>query len=153
LLGHTTTTANRTTTATIQDLSGIATGADAPRIYFKKKTNANTYVDNTPATNGWKYTVATGTAPNYTFTINTALLFGGASIGDEIEYFVVAQDNSAAHKVAISHGEFTTEPSSVQLVAANFPIKRLNISYKIKPQIAGIIEVGSGKQFGKPNWF
>ncbi|MEJ5245830.1 MAG: right-handed parallel beta-helix repeat-containing protein, partial [Bacteroidota bacterium] len=147
LLGHTTTTANRTTTATIQDLSGIATGANAPRIYFKKKTNANTYVDNTPATNGWKYTVATGTAPNYSFTINTALLFGGASVGDEIEYFVVAQDNSAAHKVAISHGEFNTEPSSVQLVAANFPIKRLNISYKIKPQIAGIIEVGAGKQF------
>jgi len=73
LLNHTTTTGNRTTTAIITDLSGVSTGAYAPRIYFKKKTNANTYVDNTPSTNGWKYTIATGTAPNFSFTINTAL--------------------------------------------------------------------------------
>lgn len=147
LLTYTTTLANRTTNAIIEDLSGIATGANAPRIYFKKKTNANTYIDNTPSTDGWKYTVASGTAPNFTFTINYSLLYGGVSIGDEIEYFVVAQDNSQYNNVAISHGELTTPATSVQLTSNNFPIKRLSTFYQIKPSVSGIIEVGQGQQF------
>jgi hypothetical protein len=80
--------------ATITDNIGVATGANLPRIYYKKSTDANAFVGNTSASNGWKYVVASNSNTPFSFTINYALLQAPVAAGDVIQYFVVAQDNA-----------------------------------------------------------
>ena len=89
------TTANRLLTnwATITDNVGVSGGASLPRIYYKKSTDADAFVGNTSADNGWKYTIATNAASPYSFTINYSIINGGSvAAGNTIQYFVVAQD-------------------------------------------------------------
>jgi hypothetical protein len=81
---NTASTANRVLTVTITDPSGVAGGANSPRIYFKKSTDGS-YVS----------TQCAGTSPTYTCTIDYTLVGGGSvAIGDVIQYFVVAQDTA-----------------------------------------------------------
>jgi hypothetical protein len=85
--GNTTLTTNRTISVTITDATAVASGAVAPRIYFKKSTDAS-YVSTQCAMTG-------GTAQNGTYdcVINYTLVGGGSvAIGDVVQYFVVAQD-------------------------------------------------------------
>ena len=89
------TTANRVMTnwATITDNVGVSTGANLPRIYFKKSTDADAFVGNTSADNGWKYVTASNTVSPFSFTINYGIINTGSVVaGDIIQYFVVAQD-------------------------------------------------------------
>lgn len=82
-----------TGTISITDPSGVNIGTNKPRIYYKKKTDANVFGGNTSANNGWKYVEATNTTSPFNFTINYTLLNGGSiAVGDTILYFVVAQD-------------------------------------------------------------
>jgi hypothetical protein len=57
VLDPTTSTSNRTlSNVTITDQSGInVTPGTAPRIYYRRTSDNNTYVDNTSSTSGWKY--------------------------------------------------------------------------------------------------
>ncbi len=89
------TTANRVLTnwATITDNVGVSIGANLPRIYFKKSTDADAFVGNTSADNGWKYVTASNTTSPFSFTINYGIINTGSVVaGDIIQYFVVAQD-------------------------------------------------------------
>ena len=89
------TIANRTLPnwATITDNVGVAGGANIPRIYYKKASDANVFVGNTSNDNGWKYTLATNISSPYSFTIDYSIIFSGSvSANDIIQYFVVAQD-------------------------------------------------------------
>ena len=91
---------------TITDQSGInVTPGTAPRIYYRRTTDNNTYVDNTSSTNGWKYTETSNTSSPFEFLINYSLLFGGTGVqmGDIIQYFVVAQDNASPVNVGINY--------------------------------------------------
>jgi len=106
-LGHTASTANRVVSATITDLFGIAGGANAPRVYYRK--NAGSYFSN-------QCGVPAGSV--YPCTIDVSLV-GGVVIGDSISYFVIAQDpsgnvssNPAAGLVASSVNSVTTPPST-----------------------------------------
>src|SRR5690554_3994806 len=80
-LANTTNTTSVTLTATITDPSGIATGANLPRLYLKKSSDLTYVYTDTPTING----------DDYTFTINYTAL-GGVSAGDTIQYYVAAQD-------------------------------------------------------------
>ncbi len=86
-------TANRDLNATITDPSGVdGTTLTAPRIYFKKSTDANVFGGNTSTDDGWKWTEATGSSP-FTLAINYSIINGGSvSEGTIVQYFVVAQD-------------------------------------------------------------
>ena len=89
------TTANRLLTnwATITDNAGVSGGASLPRIYYKKSTDADAFVGNTSANNGWKYAVASNAVSPYSFTVDYSIINGGSVVaGDIIQYFVVAQD-------------------------------------------------------------
>ncbi|HEX2788360.1 MAG TPA: T9SS type A sorting domain-containing protein [Ignavibacteria bacterium] len=77
----TSSTSNRSLTATITDPSGVATGANGPRLYYKKSTDVSYQFDASPVVLG----------DDYTFTINNAAL-GGVTAGDIIQYYVAAQD-------------------------------------------------------------
>ena len=106
---------------TITDGSGVNTTAGTkPRLYYKKSTDANTYVGNTSADNGWKYVEATGAGP-FNFLTSYALLQSAVVAGDIIQYFVVAQDLAATPNVGINSGTFNAVPTSVALTS---PIPR-----------------------------
>jgi hypothetical protein len=146
-LGNSSSTANRTLSGvTITDSSGVNTSPGTkPRMYFKKLTNANTFNDNTNATDGWKYVEASNASSPFSFTTDYSLLFGGPPItGDTIQYFVVAQDLAPTPNVSINSGSFATQPSSVSLTSANFPITGTINSYIIAITYAGPYTVGTG---------
>ena len=96
-LTDTLSTANRAITgfATITDDVSVAGGANAPRLYYKKATEADAFGGNTSASNGWKFATASNASSPYDFTINYGLLTGGSvAVGDSIQYFVAAQDGA-----------------------------------------------------------
>ena len=74
-------TSTRTLTATITDPSGVATGANAPRLYFRKG-NAGAYV---------VAAAPTVSGSTYTFTFDYSLI-GGVATGDQVTYYLAAQD-------------------------------------------------------------
>jgi len=79
--------------ATITDNVGVASGANVPRLYYKKSTDNNAFVGNTNADNGWKYVLASNTSSPYSFTIDYGIINGGFVLPTNIiQYFVVAQD-------------------------------------------------------------
>jgi hypothetical protein len=134
--------------ATISDPSNVNTTAGTkPRLYYKKTTNANTFNDNTAATDGWKYVEASNSSSPYSFTIDYTLLQGGAVAGgDLIQYFVIAQDQAATPNVSMNAGGFTSNPTSVNLAAANFPITGTINQYLVSATtFAGVVNVGSAE--------
>jgi len=92
-------------------ITGVNTTTAAPRLYYRKTSNNNAFgtypADNIAAFNGWKYVVATGTVPNFSFAIDYNLLFGPPVARDTIEYFVVAQDILAVPNVNIWRAGFS----------------------------------------------
>ncbi|WBA41488.1 T9SS type A sorting domain-containing protein [Hymenobacter canadensis] len=121
-LSNTTSTANRTLSVTIVDASGIATGANAPRLFFRKGSS------------GTYQSVAASSVSGdvYTFTFDYALV-GGVTGFDAIQYYVVAQDASPNANVSSSPagGTFTTPPASVY-------------QFLIQGQLSGTYYVGTG---------
>ncbi len=151
-LGYTSCLTDRTLApVTITDPSGVnITAGTRPRLYYKKASNSNTFVDNTNATDGWKFTEATGAGGSpFSLTTDYSLLFGGAPIiGDAIQYFVVAQDNASTPNVGINAGSFAATPASVALTAAAFPIGGTTNSYNITPVgLSGTVNVGAAETF------
>lgn len=131
--------------ATITDPSGINTTIGTkPRLYYKKTTQTNTYNDNTNATDGWKYVEATNATSPFHFTIDyTKLLTGSVVAGDIIQYFVTAQDLNATPRIGLNNGGYTTQPTSVNLAAANFPLNNTINQYTIvATPYSGTINVG-----------
>ena len=114
--------------ATITDNSGVATGANAPRLYYKKSSENNLFRGaNNNTFNGWKYVNATSVAGSlYTFNFNYALLTSGVVAGDSITYFIIAQDNTSGSYTGASIAGFSSCPGSVAL--SNFNGGSLNNS-------------------------
>lgn len=130
---NTSSTANRIQTVTITDATGVATGGNAPRIYFNK--NAGTYFSTACSLTG-------GTAQNGTWdcTIDYSLV-GGVASTDTIRYFVVAQDtlgnlasNPSAGFVGTNVNTVTTPPTTPN-------------QYAIVGQISGTFNVGVGQTY------
>ncbi len=147
LLGSST-TANRVLAgwASINGPSGISSGASAPRLNFKKTTEADVFgVPNNSTGNGWKFVTASSASNPYSFTIDYALLSGGGvSNGDKIEYFVVAQD-AAGHFRSAPYGATASASPPVQNVNAK-PTSGVN-RYTIEAPLGGTLTVGPGGSF------
>ncbi len=116
-LPNTTLLTNRAIATNISDPSGVAGGATAPRVYFRK--GAGAYVS----------AACTGAAPAFTCTIDNSLL-GGVVVGDSVSYFVIAQDtpgnlgaNPGAGLVATDVNTVTTPPTTPNsyTIIAPFP--------------------------------
>lgn len=142
-------TANRVLTgwATIQDNSGaVSDGANAPRLYFKKSTDADVFsVANNASGNGWKYVTATSSTSPFSFIIDYSLITGGGvTAGDTVQYFVVAQDGA---------NNLGSGPAAAA-AAVNPPVQNLSAkpgagvkSFTIVPAISGAKTVGSGGDY------
>lgn len=134
--------------ATVTDASGVAASlGTAPRIYFKRSTDANTYINNTNATNGWKYVESTTGSSPFNLSIDYNLLFGAGVVGGEtIQYFVIAQDMALPPNVGINTGDFNTYPFTVALASGQFPMTNFINSYIINV-LSGVVTVGSGGNY------
>lgn len=87
--------------ATITDNISVDTSVGkAPRLYYKRKSNANAFGLNVSTTNGWKFVEANSHTNPYSFTLDFSKLYGLNQVWDTIEYFVVAQDNSPISNTA-----------------------------------------------------
>ncbi len=133
-----------TLSATITDASGVNISAgSAPRLYYKKSADANTYVGNTSADNGWKFVESTSSSSPFSFTIDGSLLQSAMAAGDVIQYFVVVQDNASSPNVGINSGTFTSAPASVALTSASFPLTGTINSYNIGNAIPTSVTIGA----------
>ncbi|MBI3232548.1 MAG: hypothetical protein HYZ42_00655 [Bacteroidetes bacterium] len=124
------------------------TPAVSCRIYYRKFTNANTWGgtnDNT--TDGWKYVEGTASGLYFNFGIDHSLLYGGVTSGDQIYYFVVAQDGKATPNVSYTKGTLTSTPTSYNLTASEFPLTGLPDSYLLSTSFSGCIDVGPSYAF------
>lgn len=140
----TTCVTDRTLSATITDANGVnSTAGTKPRLYFKKSTDANNYVGNTNADNGWKYVEATNASSPFSFTTDYTLLQSAVVTTDIIQYFVVAQDNAPTPNVGINSGTFAAAPASVALTAGAFPIGAPINSYTIVSSVPTSITIGA----------
>jgi hypothetical protein len=138
-------------TATTHSLSGVIitdalsninfTAGTKPRLYYKKSTTANDI-------SGWQYVEATGAISPFGFNIDLTTL-GSLSAGENIQYFVVAQDEGPivyTPNVAINSGAFAVSPTSVALTSAAFPIAGSLNSFVILP-CSGTVTVGAGGSY------
>ncbi len=135
-LTNSTSTSNRTVSATISDATGIyLTGTLRPRIYFKKLA-----IGSYSSAQG---VLVSGNTTNSTwnFTINAAAM-GGLVGGDSVYYYIVAQDSTTNNNV----GSF---PGGVEAIDVNTITNNpsTQLSYKITPVISGNFNVGAGQPF------
>ncbi|MBK8283966.1 MAG: choice-of-anchor D domain-containing protein [Ahniella sp.] len=131
-LGNTTQTTDRTLVVTLTDVSGVATGGLAPRIYYRK--NADAYVSQA-------CTLATGSVTNGTWNCPIGYAgVGGVVTTDLISYFVVAQD-IAGNLTSNPAGAIATDVNTVGTPPAS------PNSYRIAPAFSGTIPVGSGQTY------
>ncbi len=142
------TTPGPSLTAVITDISGVnITSGTRPRLYYKKTTNANTFVGNTNATDGWKWVEATGAGGSpFSFTINYSLVFGGVVTGNTIQYFLTSQDLVATPNVSINSGIYAPAfmPASVALTATAFPVHDPVNTYTVSASgIASSVTIGA----------
>ena len=135
-LPNTTSTSNRTLSVNITDGTGVAGGGNAPRVYFKKSTDA-VYASSA-------CTLASGTPQNgnHNCVIDNSLVGGGTvATGDTIQYFVVAQDTVGNLAASPSLGF-----SGVNVNTVTTPPTTPN-SYIISVAYTGNYDVGTGGAF------
>ncbi len=131
------------TNVIITDLSNVEGNAGIrPRVYYKRSTDANTFTDNTSSTPGWKFVEANGSTSPFAFTMDYTLLSGGGvSVGNAIQYFVVAQDQIVPPNVGMFSGVYANSPVSVALTSTAFPIAGPINSFIILTSFNGTISV------------
>ncbi len=149
-LNNTSSTSNRLfSNVSIIDPSGVNVDpGTAPRIYYKKSTDANTYIGNTNTDDGWKWIETTSGSTPFSFLIDYSILNGGSvSLGETIQYFIVAQDNAGTPNVGINSAIPARSLSTVDLTSDDFPVTGTINSYNIISPISGVILVGTGQTY------
>ncbi len=136
---------NRTIVVNITDRTGVNTGAGtSPRLYFKKTTDANTFIANANTNNGWKYVESTSTTNPFSFTIDYSLFNTTVVTGDTIQYFVIAQDAATPANSSVNAAILSGTVNGVNLSSTNFPATGTINRYRILPQVSALVTVGSG---------
>lgn len=142
---------SRTLTAfvTATDASGInVTSGLKPRVYFKKRGDANVFGANNSGTNGWKWVEATNAASPFDFVIDYTLIFGGSvTNADTIRYFVVAQDLAGTPNVASNPAEGFAGTSVSNVVTAPTTFEYIIVN---QPPLSNNYDIGAGQS--SPNY-
>lgn len=123
---------NRTFTVTVTDASGVASGATAPRVYYKRQVDP---------VGSWTSGAGTNMGGNvWSFTI-LASGMPGLATNDVVQYYVIAQDNAgsvtsvpAAGLVATNVNSVTTHPTTPN-------------NYTILTSLSGPYTVGAGGNY------
>ncbi|MBN8568002.1 MAG: T9SS type A sorting domain-containing protein [Ignavibacteria bacterium] len=123
-LTNTSSTGSRSLTATITDVAGVQTGANGPRLYYRKSTDPSFIYDDAPSVS----------VNDYTFNLNTSLL-SGVTTGTIIQYYVAAQDLNANTSTNPAGGSGVNPPGTTAPVSPN--------SYLVTPILSGTYTVGA----------
>ena len=128
---NTSSTTNRTLTATITDVSGIPTaGIGLPRLYWKINSGS------------WNFVAGASIGGNqYTFTFGV-----GVSTGDVVSYYEVAQDNDSPTPLASANPAIGASGYSVNPPAVSTPPTSPN-TYTIVGSLCGTYNVGAGQTY------
>jgi hypothetical protein len=128
-------TGNRTVTATITDVTGVpVSGTLMPRIYYKKGSGSWFWSTGALAS-------GTATSGSWNFTI-VASDMGGVVGGDNISYFVIAQDGAATPNIgSIPVGVAATDVNTIGTYPAT------PNTYSINYTLNGSYNVGVGGAF------
>ena len=94
-------TTSRTLTASISDPSGVATGVNAPRLYYRKGTTGAFVFGNPTGVSG----------STYTFTFDYSQV-GAVAAGDVINYYLAAQDVLGNASTNPTNGAGATPPGT-----------------------------------------
>ncbi len=135
VLGPTCSATDRTLTATITDASGVpTTGSLQPRIYYRK--NAGSYSSS-------QGVLSSGTATNgtWTFTIVVADM-GGVGIGDQVFYYVIAQDIAGTPNISSNPSGVTA--TNVNTVSSPPPVPN---NYFVQGALGGTFNVGVSQTY------
>ncbi|PZF71176.1 T9SS type A sorting domain-containing protein [Taibaiella soli] len=145
-----------TLTANIYDGTGVNTTTAAPRMYYRKTSEADAFgTTNTAAFNGWKYVTGTNTSGSvFNFTPDYSLLTAPVAGNDTIVYFVVAQDtaapaNAGTNMVAFASGYCLT---SVNIGSAAAPTSNTVAKnyYRILAPVSPALTPASAVVCGSP---
>jgi hypothetical protein len=133
----------------ISDGSGVeVTPGVAPRIYYKRSGDANTFNSNDNSTDGWKFVETSSSSSPYAFAIDFSLIYGGTVVPtDVIQYFVIAQDLAPTPNVSVNSGTLNKAASTVDLTSGEFPLNGTPNSFNIVASISGTILVGTGQTY------
>ncbi len=133
----------------ISDKSGVNISEGIkPKMYYKKSTDENTFNDNTNSTAGWKYVEASNLTSPFEFVIDYSKLNSyPLAVGNNIQYFVVAEDSADTPNVGINSGTFAVIPLTVILTSTNFPISGTINSYNLREGVSGEFLVGAGQVY------
>jgi hypothetical protein len=131
--------------ATITDANTLGSGTTAPRLYYKKLSDATNTIAtaNNNSVGGWKYVVTASGASPYSFTFDYSLLPGGLISGDVIQYFVAAQDvsgNVATTNATVKACATTVAFTSTQTVSSPPTINQ----FTYRGSISGAVTIGTG---------
>ncbi len=137
---------NRVVVAKITDRTGVSLASSEPRLYYRKASQENTYYSNSSSTSGWKYATAMQNGDEFTFVLDYSRINGGISVGDVIEYFIIAQDIATKKNISVTSGNFTNYPTSTNLSAANFPMYNVD-SYRLAASVSGNFNVGTNQTY------
>jgi hypothetical protein len=128
------------------DRFGIkGTASSRPRLYFKKKTDANAFVANTSANGGWKFVLTTDSVSPFNFQVNYTLLQSALLPGDTIEFFATAEDSNG--NVGAGSVTLAGNPLSTTLAASNFPATGQISFFPVFDTLSGTFTVGNGGNF------
>jgi hypothetical protein len=128
------------------DRFGIKVAAsNRPRLYFKKKTDANVWVSNSSANGGWKMVQTSDSLAPFNFQLNYSLLQSALLPGDTIEFFATAEDSNG--NVGAGSVSLQGLVPSTTLSAANFPVTGSISFIPIFDTLSGTFTVGTGGNF------
>lgn len=133
-------TANRVLIKTIGDSkTGVpVTGSFVPRIYYKKSTDVS-YVSTAGI-----LTAGTSASGTWEFTVNHSLIPGGVTEGDQINYFVIAQDQSSTTGIP----NIASNPTGVIATDVNnITTPPTPSTYILGASFSGTKTVGTGGDF------
>jgi len=132
--------------AFVTDRFGIkVASANRPRLYFKKKTDANAFIGNTNANGGWKFVLTTDSVSPFNFQVNYGLLQSALLPGDTIEFFASAEDSN--NNVGSGTVNLAGNPSSTTLAPSNFPVTGQFNFFPVFDTLSGTFTVGNGGDF------
>ncbi len=132
-LANTSSTANRALSVSLSDVTGVATGGLAPRIYFNK--NAGSY-----SSIACSLTSGTTQSGTWNCPIDNSLI-GGVAATDVVRYFVVAQD-TVGNIAANPGGGFSGTDVNTVTTPPTTPNQ-----YRIVAPISGSFNVGTGETY------
>ncbi len=128
------------------DRFGIkGTTTNRPRLYYKKKTDANTWISNSNANGGWKFVQTNDSVSPFNFQINYALLQSAILPGDTIQFFATAEDSNS--NVGAGAVTLAGNPLSTTLAASNFPVLGQISFFPVFDTLSGTFTVGNGGNF------